>query len=93
MDPLDILWHLLNFIVPAVGLGMLAAAAAKLLWRGELAGATWARLARDCAAVACAVSIGGLLLSGHDGRMLTYATMVVGCALTLWWHAFGPRRR
>ena len=38
MGPLDAFWHLLNFFAPAVGVGLIAAALAKLLWRRELAG-------------------------------------------------------
>jgi len=37
MGPIDALWHLLNFVLPGVALGMLSAGGAKLLWRRELA--------------------------------------------------------
>ena len=36
MGPIDALWHLLNFFIPAVGVGCLGAAAVKLLWRRGL---------------------------------------------------------
>ena len=45
MGPLDALWHLANLFVPALALGALAAACAKLLWRRDLAGVSWRRLA------------------------------------------------
>jgi hypothetical protein len=35
----------------------------------------------------------GLLVLGRDGKMATYGAMVLACALTLWWRAFGPGRR
>ena len=93
MGPLDALWHVANFFIPALGLGALAAALAKLLWRRELAAVAFQRLAGPaCTACAAAVLI-GLVVLGRDGRIATYALMVVACALTLWWQAFGPGRR
>jgi hypothetical protein len=39
------------------------------------------------------VLVGGLLLFGRDGRMATYALMVLFSALALGWAAFvSPRR-
>jgi len=92
MGALEAFWHLLNFAYPAVSLGLIAAALAKLLWRRALAPVPWFQLARDSALVGLAVSIGGLVLFGHDGRMATYGSMVVACALTLWWRGFLARR-
>ena len=37
--------------------------------------------------------IAGLVFFGRDGKMATYGAMVLGCALSLWWVGFGPRRR
>ena len=93
MGPLDALWHVTNLFVPALALGVLSAALAKLLWRRELAAVTWRRLAVP-AALACALAtLAGLVAFGHDGRIATYAGMVVACAITLWWQGFGPGRR
>lgn len=93
MGPLDALWHVGNFFVPALGLGALAAVLAKLLWRRELARTPWRHLAVPASLACCAVALAGLALSGRDGRMGTYAAMVLACALTLWWRGFGPGRR
>lgn len=93
MGPLDAIGHLLNLFVPALLLAALAAAGAKLLWRRELAAVPWRRLAGPAAAACAAVTLLGLVWSGRDGRMATYAAMVVACALTLWWQGFGPGRR
>ncbi len=92
MGPLDALWHVLNFFLPAAGLGLLSAAGAKLLWRRELAGASWLRLARDAALASALVLVAGLVVFRHDGRTATYAAMVLACAVTLWWRGFGPGR-
>lgn len=94
--PLDLLgglWHLLNFFSPAVGIGLIASLLTKLLWPVALKGVAWSRLAMWSMAYAALASIGGLLMFGRDGKMATYATMVVACALSLWWLGFGPGRR
>ena len=92
MGPTDALWHLLNLLAPGVGLGLFAAALAKGLWRRELAGVGYGRLARWGALSSTAALLGGLVITGRDGRMLTYAAMVLACALALWWVGFGRSR-
>jgi hypothetical protein len=91
MGPLDALWHLLNFAAPALGLGGLGAALAKLVWRRDLAAVRWRPLAGWTAAACLGVSIAGLVLGGRDGRMSTYGAMVAAAALTLWWRGFVRR--
>lgn len=93
LEPLDAVWHLLNFFAPAAGVGLIAAALAKLCWRSELKKATWLRLSASASACAALVSIAGLVFFGHDGRITTYAAMVSAAALSLWWVGFRPFRR
>lgn len=94
MGPLDALWHLIEFVAPALGLGMLSAGAAKLVWRRELAGVRWRRLAAWACGASTLALVGGLVVGGRDGRVATYAAMVLGCALALGWAGFiAPRRR
>jgi hypothetical protein len=93
MGPLDALWHVANLFVPALALGALAAAFAKLLWRRDLAAVSWRRLAGPACAAGAVVTLAGLMLLGRDGKMGTYAAMVAACAVTLWWQGFGPGRR
>lgn len=85
MTPLDAFWHLLNLFAPAFGLGLIAAGLTKLLWRRALAGVPWITLALWASAAAALALLAGLVLSGRDGRMLTYAAMVCACAAALWW--------
>jgi hypothetical protein len=92
MGPMQALWHLGNLLLPALALAALSAALAKLLWRRELAGVSWRRLAQPAALVCAAVTLAGLVAFGRDGKMATYAAMVAACAATLWWRGFGPRR-
>jgi hypothetical protein len=91
MGPIDAFWHLANLIAPGLGLGLIAAALAKLLWRRELAAVPWRRLATRAASASTVVLLGGLVISGRDGRMGTYGAMVMACAAALWWTGF--RRR
>ena len=93
MGPLDALNHVVNLLLPALALGALAAALAKLLWRRELAGVRWGALALPAAAGAAAAALGGLVVTGHDGRMATYGAMVLACAFALWWRGFSRWRK
>jgi hypothetical protein len=91
MGPLDAIWHALNFFAPALGLAVLAASAAKLLWRHDLGGVPWLRLVLWAALAGMAVLIGGLVLFGRDGKMATYFALVVASALALWVAGFVRR--
>jgi len=92
MGPLDAINHLLNLLLPAVALALLASSAAKLLWRRALAPVAWRRLAWPAAAVNVLVLLAGLAWTGRDGTIGMYAVMVAACAFTLWWRGFGPGR-
>jgi hypothetical protein len=88
MGPLDAFWHALNFFAPAVGVALLAAGAAKLLWRHELAGVPWHRLALWGGLAGAAALVGGLVAFVRDGKMATYGALVAATALALWWAGF-----
>ena len=91
MNPVDAFWHFVNFFAPAFGVGFIAAGVAKLLWRRELAGVGWGRLGAGASAAMAAVLVLGLVIFERDGKMVTYAAMVVACALALWWVGFRKR--
>jgi hypothetical protein len=93
LDVIGGIWHLLNFVAPAAGVGVIAASLAKLLWRGALQGVAWSRLALWASAWTLVACTGGLIVFGRDGKMATYGAMVLACATSLWWTGFGPRRR
>ena len=88
MDPLLAFWHIANFFAPAVGCGVVAAGLAKLLWRRSLRNVGWWRMAVACVLAMALVSVIGLLVFARDGRMATYAAMVVAGAAALWWSGF-----
>jgi hypothetical protein len=87
LDPLNLFWHLANFVLPAVGVGALTAALCKLLWRRSLARTPWFTLAWQASAAGLAVLVAGLVITGHDGRMITYAGLVVACAAVPWFRS------
>ena len=91
MNPVDAFWHICNFFAPSLGVGAIAAILAKLLWRRALAAVPWLRLAGGAAAAMAVVSVLGLVAFEHDGKMVTYAAMVVVCAIVLWWMGFRGR--
>ena len=92
MGPLDALLHFANFFAPALGLGAIAALLAKLFWWNDLRSVSWLTLARWASLASAVALIGGLLLLGRDGKMLTYGAMVVLSALALAWAGWGSKR-
>ena len=56
MGPLDAFWPLLNFFAPALGVGLITAGLAKLVWFRVLRGQSWWRLGL-VASAACAVAL------------------------------------
>jgi len=93
LGAVDTFWHVLNFFGPAAGLALIVPSLAKALWRRDLKSVRWIRLAAFVFVACAAVSIAGLVVFGHDGKMATYAAMVGVCALALWWAGFVSRSR
>lgn len=91
MGPLDLFWHLANLFAVAVLFALVATAGAKLIWRRALAAVAWRRLLLATAGAAVVVTVAGLLAFGRDGRMATYALMVVAVAAALGWAGFRGR--
>jgi hypothetical protein len=88
VEPAAAFWHIANFFAPALIVALIASAATKLVWRRELAAVAWLGLAAWAGGSMAAVSMIGLALFEHDGKMITYATMLVACAVALWWAGF-----
>ena len=91
MGLVDAFWHLSNLFGPALGMALLAPSLAKLLWRQELRAVRWRGLALWTLGAGALVVLAGLLLTGHDGRMGTYAALVLVAALVLWWRGWLAR--
>ena len=85
MGVIDFFWHLVNLLAVSALFGTVAAVGARLLWRTQLAGVSVLRLMLLLQGAAAAVTLGGLVVFGRDGRMATYGAMVLAGALALGW--------
>ena len=85
MNLSGVLFHLLDFLAPAIALGLLGAAVAKVLWRSELRSVPWLSLATSAALASLSAELAGLIVTGRDAKMVTYMSMVLACAAGLWW--------
>ncbi|MBW7832288.1 MAG: hypothetical protein H3C29_03655 [Simplicispira suum] len=92
MDFLSALNHLLNFLAPALAVPLLLWLPARLAL-GRPAGAPrwWLQWLAQAGVGTC-VLLGGLVLLGRDGKMLTYAALVLACASCQWLLQRGWRR-
>jgi hypothetical protein len=81
----DLMGHLLNFVAPAIGVAL-------LLWALPRA---WPRVRRGrwparqellaLCGLGVAVLLVGLVLFGRDGKMFTYAALVLAQGSLVWW--------
>jgi hypothetical protein len=92
MGPLDALWHLLGFALAPFALAAIAAVLTKLLWRKELRGVGLRPLWLHAGVAAALADLAATALQGRDGRMLSYAAMVLAAAAGLAWAGWGARR-
>ena len=87
MSLLGLLDHLLNFIAPALVVGLLVAALAPLVMKKARPHHTWLTQAAINSVAGGLTLLVGLLLFGRDGKMATYAAMVLVCASCQWFAA------
>jgi hypothetical protein len=84
LGPLDLADHLLSFAAPAFAVALLVTLAAPLLLpKGPQTLGWWGRFALNFAAGLAALA-GGLWFFGHDGKMASYAAMVLAVATAQW---------
>ena len=84
MGPLHFLLHARNFVAPALFLALLLPATSRWVLRQPAARLTWWAQALVLFAVGLAALLGGLVFFGADGKMLSYAALVLACASTQW---------
>ncbi|MBS0292521.1 MAG: hypothetical protein JSS01_08380 [Proteobacteria bacterium] len=84
MTPLAALNHLLNFAAPAAALAVLLVLGCHLFMRNIAKTHDWVVPIAINFGVGCLALGVGLLLLGRDGRMLTYAALVLACASSQW---------
>jgi hypothetical protein len=76
--------HVLNFVAPAFFMALAMVLCARLfVKKSGVALAWWAQAAINFA-VGCAVLFAGLVLFGRDGKMATYAALVLSCTSCQW---------
>lgn len=91
MGPLSLADHLLSFLAPALGVALGVAVLARLFFREVRARGWWVTLAANFFAGA-AMLVLGLWYFGHDGKMATYAALVLAVATSQWALGRGWRR-
>ena len=84
MNLLDVLIHLFGFAAPALFMAVLMPMLARLALRKKTSALPWWVQALVLFIVGLGVLAGGLWWLERDGRMLTYATLVLLTATTQW---------
>jgi hypothetical protein len=82
MTFVQLLFHLLNFVLPALAMAVLMPLAGH--WVMGAAAQAWPRRMAWHGALGVGVLVAGLWMQGHDGRMATYLALVL-CAASLEW--------
>ncbi len=89
MGPLDVLFHLLNFLAPALVVAVLLAVASLFsMKKRHVPSVIGSQLAINFI-VGAVVLAGGLVLLGRDGKMSTYLVLVLAMATSQWWQRGG----
>ena len=89
MGPLDQIIHLINFCAPALAVGIvLAVVGPWLMKKSPVALGFIGQAAINCVAGVLALGL-GMWFFGNDGKMASYAAMVVVTASTQWIFARG----
>ncbi len=88
--------HLLNFMAPAMVVALLLVTLARLFFgffwsKQAVVQSPWSQLAINFI-IGVAVLVAGLVLFGHDGKMLTYLALVLATAASQWCLMGGWRR-
>ena len=83
MNPLAFLLHLLSFAAPALVVALIVALAGRLVMPAGRRPGWWASLAAN-SVTGLLVLAAGLWWFGRDGKMATYAALVVAVATAQW---------
>jgi hypothetical protein len=92
MGPLDIANHLLNFVAPAAALAVLMVLAGWIFKPKSAPALAWYAQVAILFVVCVATLAAGLWWWGRDGRMATYAALVVVAGTCQWLLIRGWRR-
>ena len=92
MGAIALLNHALNFLAPALWLASGLTLASRIFMNKRATALTPFAQTAILFVAGSAVLLGGLLLFGHDGKMATYAALVLVCASLQVWLLRGARR-
>jgi flagellar biosynthesis protein FliR len=96
MGALDAFLHGMNFLLPAACVALAVTLATSLVGRFFKQNRPFTQSISAQAAINFIVCAGvlviGLILTGRDGKMLTYTAMVLASATAQWWLSGGWRR-
>ena len=84
MGPIDLLFHLIGFVLPALVVGVLLVFLARIFMPKSPSAPVWWRQATINTGVGVLVLLAGLVVFGRDGKMATYAALVVAMASSQW---------
>ncbi|MNV44752.1 hypothetical protein D3C71_1365210 [compost metagenome] len=84
MGPLAVANHLVNFIAPAAAVALVLVLCGRWVGARAVSGMSAGRQWVVVFVIGVLVLGGGLALWGHDGKMLTYAALVVATASCQW---------
>ena len=84
MTPLSVLAHLAGFVAPALGVGLLLWAGLRIR-RKVRPGFSSARQLSMLWVAGTVVLLVGLVYFGRDGKIATYAALVVAQGTLAWW--------
>ncbi len=82
MPPLEVLNHLLNFLAPALAVGVALALCGPFVTGQKFLATTLLRNSLRNVLIGAVLLGAGFWLFGHDGKMASYVAMVLGCALS-----------
>lgn len=81
---MSLLLHLLNFVAPACAVAAWMALVSPILMGRFPQWRSWRRQFMVNSVIGVGVLLLGLLWFGNDGKVVTYAAMVLACASTQW---------
>ncbi len=88
MGLIDLIDHLINFVLPALAMALMLPTLAKLLFWRAWGGVAWWSVVKRVAWVGTLVLLAGLLVLGRDGAMLTYAALILAASTVVWHMVF-----
>jgi hypothetical protein len=86
MSFFDLLNHIINFALPALAMGVMVPLFSRLIWR-KTPSKRSLKSQMIVTTLAClAVLFAGLVIFSTDGKMATYAALVIVAAVCQWWY-------